>query len=98
MLRTTLWETDGIRVLEFNWSAEQIQFTCSVKPTVSPTFFTARMKGRLQHAFRVAETPTAFSGKVDFARSGRTDANKWKHTLVGKLRRNILWMPDLKSS
>jgi REP element-mobilizing transposase RayT len=66
----SLWETDGIRVLESNWSAEQIQFTCSVKPAVSPTFFTARMKGRLQHALRVAGTPTSFSRKVAFRSIG----------------------------
>ncbi len=65
-----LWETDGIRALEFNWSTDQIQFTCSVKPMVSPTFFTARTKGRLQHALRAAGTPVAFCRKVAFRSIG----------------------------
>ena len=31
--------------------------TFSVRPDVAPTFFTARVKGRLQHALRAAGTP-----------------------------------------
>jgi REP element-mobilizing transposase RayT len=41
-----------------------IQFTFSVKPHVSPVFFAARVKGRLQHALRAAGTPTTFSRKL----------------------------------
>ena len=46
------WENDGMRRLEMRWSAELIQITFSVKPQVSPGFFTSRVKGRLQHALR----------------------------------------------
>ena len=63
-------ETDGIRRLETNWSPNQIQLTCSVKPTVSPVLFTARIKGRLQHALRQANCATRFSRKVAFRTIG----------------------------
>ena len=62
----TLWEDDGMRQLERSWSAELIQFTFSVKPQVSPVFFTSRVKGRLQHALRKSDRPTKFSRKVGF--------------------------------
>ena len=61
-----LWENDGMRRLEMSWSAELIQITFSVKPQVSPVFFTSRVKGRLQHALRKSDHPTAFSRKVGF--------------------------------
>lgn len=66
----SFWETDGIRRLETNWSPKQIQFTCSVKPTVRPVLFTARIKGRLQHALRQANNTTRFSRKVAFRTIG----------------------------
>ncbi len=65
-----LWENDGIRRLEMNWSPNQIQFTCSVKPTVSPILFVARIKGRLQHTLRQCNSRTAFSRKVAFRTIG----------------------------
>ncbi len=65
-----LWETDGIRRLEVNWTNEQIAITCSVKPTVSPTYFVSRIKGRLQHALQVAGYSTGFSRKVSFRTVG----------------------------
>jgi REP element-mobilizing transposase RayT len=65
-----LWESDGLRRLESNWTPSQIQFTFSVKPTVSPLFFVARVKGRLQHAFRSANSPVSFSRKVAFRTIG----------------------------
>jgi len=66
------WETDGIRPLERKWSAEQIQFTCSVRATVSPTVFAGRVKGRLEHAFRKAGTRINFSRKVAFRSLGES--------------------------
>lgn len=63
---TEQWETDGIRYLESSWKPHQIQLTCSVKPTVSPIFFTSRIKGRLQHALRSNKQSVAFSRKVAF--------------------------------
>ncbi len=41
-----------------------IQFTFSVMPGVSLVFFAARVKGRLEHALRLAGMPVAFSRKV----------------------------------
>jgi REP element-mobilizing transposase RayT len=58
------WEADGLRLLEQRFRPEMIQLTFSVKPQVSPVFFAARVKGRLQHAYRAAERPTRFSRKV----------------------------------
>ena len=55
-----------MRRLEMSWSAELIQITFSVKPQVSPVFFTSRVKGRLQHALRKSDHPAAFSRKVGF--------------------------------
>ncbi len=61
-----LWEEDGMRRLEMNWSPKLIQITFSVKPQVAPVFFTSRVKGRLQHALRESGNPTTFSGKIAF--------------------------------
>ena len=58
------WETDGLRVLAQNWTTNQVQFTFSVTPQISPVFFAARAKGRLQHALRLAGKSTKFSRKV----------------------------------
>lgn len=66
-----LWEADGIRRLETKWSSQQINCTCSVKPTVSPIFFVGRIKGRLQHAMQQAGTPIRFSRKVSFRSLGK---------------------------
>ena len=64
------WEADGIRRLETNWTPQQIQFTCSVKPAVSPIFFVSRIKGRLQHSLRLAGMSVRFSRKVAFRSLG----------------------------
>jgi len=64
------WEEDGIRYLERQWCDQSIQFTCSVIPTVSPTLFTSRVKGRLDHALRRSGTPITFSRKVAFRSIG----------------------------
>jgi REP element-mobilizing transposase RayT len=58
------WEEDGIRKLESKWTPEQIQLTVSVKPSVSPVFLARRLKGRLDHALRLAGTPVKFSRKL----------------------------------
>jgi REP element-mobilizing transposase RayT len=58
-------EPDGIRILEHRWSSSAVQIVTSVRPCVSPTFFTARMKGRLNYALRHQGTPVKF--KRNFA-------------------------------
>jgi REP element-mobilizing transposase RayT len=59
---------------------ELIQFTFSVRPKVSPVFFAARVKGRLQHALREAGLTTSFSRKVAVRTVGqnhRTDVEAY---------------------
>lgn len=73
------WESDGIRRLETQWSSQHIQFTCSVKPSVSPVLFVSRIKGRLQHALRQAGTPISFSRKVAFRSLGENKRNEVEH-------------------
>ncbi|HPF99184.1 MAG TPA: hypothetical protein PLE77_03890 [Kiritimatiellia bacterium] len=58
------WAQDHLRLHAIRWRAEQIQMTFRVEPDVSPTFFTSRVKGRLQHALRQARIPVAFSRKI----------------------------------
>ena len=52
------------------WNADEIQLAFSTIPTVAPTLFVARVKGRLQHALRLAGTPVKFSRKVAFRAIG----------------------------
>lgn len=59
-----LWETDGLRLLEHQWSGHRIQLTLSAKPDISPVDVAARIKGRLQHALRTAGCARKFSRKV----------------------------------
>jgi len=59
-----LWEADGLRLLEHQWSAQALQLTLSAKPEVSPVFCAARVKGRLQHALRGAAWQGKFSRNV----------------------------------
>lgn len=80
-----LWEADGLRRLESNWSASQIQFTFSVKPTVSPIFFATRVKGRLQHALRSRNSPVSFSRKVAF----RTIGDNLRQTVEDYIERQV---------
>jgi len=58
------WEGDGLRVLELACSDRQVQALCSVKPRVSPTFFAARLKGRIQNAIREGACAFSFSRKL----------------------------------
>ena len=59
-----LWRGDGFDVLLTEASGGKIQVTAGVLPDVAPAFFAARIKGRLDHAFRKAAIPAAFSRKV----------------------------------
>ncbi len=64
------WATDCLKRISTQWSADQIQLAFSTTPSVSPTQFVARAKGRLQHALRLAGTPVKFSRKVSFRSIG----------------------------
>ena len=65
------WENDGIRLLEYRCQSDQVQVLASVLPTVSPSFFAQRMKGRLDHALRQSGTAISFSRKVSVSTVGR---------------------------
>lgn len=58
------WERDHLRLLEWKFSPERVLMTFSVTPQVTPVLFTARVKGRLDHALRKAGVPVRFSRKV----------------------------------
>jgi REP element-mobilizing transposase RayT len=66
-----LWKKDGLRLLEKNWGTEHISFTFSTTPTVSPVFLAGRVKGRVQHALRLAGQPVKFSRKLAVRSIGR---------------------------
>lgn len=61
---TSLWEADGLRLLEHQWADRHIRLTFSAKPYIAPVDCAARIKGRLQHALRTAGRARKFSRKV----------------------------------
>jgi REP element-mobilizing transposase RayT len=65
-----LWKSDGLTLLTRNWQPDLIQLAFAVTPDVAPTFFTHRVKGRLQHALREAGTPVDFSRKASMRAIG----------------------------
>lgn len=67
----SVWEADGIRLLEYRCEADLVQVLTSVLPTVTPVQFAQRMKGRLDHALRQGGSPVSFSRKVSVATIGR---------------------------
>lgn len=64
------WEADGLRLLTPHATADKVQLLFSVTPTVNPVFFCMRVKGRLQHALRMAGVPVQFRRKVGFRSLG----------------------------
>jgi REP element-mobilizing transposase RayT len=70
------WETDGLRALEKELTAERIQITFSTTPQISPVLITTRAKGRLDHSFRsVAGRSVPFSRKVSLRSVGENTAD-----------------------
>jgi REP element-mobilizing transposase RayT len=65
-----LWESDGLRLLESRWSAQQIHLTFSATPRVSPVLCATRSKGRLQHILRELGRPVNFSRKLSLRTIG----------------------------
>jgi REP element-mobilizing transposase RayT len=65
-----LWKSDGIVLKEWRVRTDSVQILCAAAPEISPVLFTARAKGRLQHALRQAGTPVKFSRKVAFRSLG----------------------------
>ena len=64
------WTTDNLKCISMQWKPQEIQLAFSTIPSVSPMLFVTRVKGRLQHALRLAGTPVKFSRKVSFRSIG----------------------------
>jgi len=64
------WESDGLRVIQHQWTEEKIQILFSTVPDVTPVFVAARVKGRLDHAIREAGLNMPFSRKVSLRSVG----------------------------
>jgi len=70
------WHADSRKRISTQWSADEIQLAFSTIPTGAPTYFVARVKGRLQHALRLAGTPVKFSRKVAFRAVGENHTSE----------------------
>ena len=79
------WEKDGLRILEHGWKPDEIKFTFSAKPEVSPVLLAARAKGRLQHALRAAGKSVKFSRKVSL----RSIGHSTRETIEGYIRTQL---------
>ncbi len=64
------WTTDNLKRLSMRWHDDEIQLAFSTIPSVAPATFVARVKGRLDHALRLAGTPVKLSRKVAFRAVG----------------------------
>lgn len=83
---TSLWEQDGLRLLEHTWSGEGVQLAFSTRPEVSPVFLAARAKGRLQYALRKANPAFAgFSRKVSVRSVGENTSGQVLGYVAGQV-------------
>ncbi len=65
-----LWFDDGLQLESCKIQQNEIQCLFKAIPQVSPVFCCARVKGRLQHAFRKNSSPIDFSRKIGFRSLG----------------------------
>jgi len=79
------WATDNLKRISMRWNADEIQVAFSTTPNVSPTLFVARVKGRLQHALRLAGTPVKFSRKVAFRSIGDNHTSEVEGYIAGQV-------------
>jgi len=91
------WEKDGLRRLTTNWSPTLIQFTFSVRPSVSPVFFAGRVKGRLQHALRHARSAAPFSRKLAVRTIGDNHRREVEAYVSNQVHKEELADPRFKS-
>ena len=68
-----LWEKDGIRLLEAQWSPSLCQVLFSTLPNVSPIFLAQRAKGRLDKALRDSGHSLSWSRKVAVRSIGKNN-------------------------
>ena len=81
-----MWETDGIRLLEYRWTDKMVQLLFSAKPSVSPVFLASRAKGRLDHAIRGARLQMPLTRKLAVRSIGvnsRQEVEKYIERQVG---------------
>ena len=60
----TLWQADGLALLDYRVRGDSTQILFEAGAHTSPLLASQRVKGRLQHALRLADTPVKFSRKV----------------------------------
>ncbi len=65
------WQHDGFTPESLVITATKAHLTCAVTPDITPVFYAARAKGRLQHALRQAGMPCAFSRKASVRALGK---------------------------
>lgn len=65
-----VWLTDGLKLEKYLIKDDKIQILFYAKHNIAPITFVSRIKGRLQHALRQADTPIKFSRKVAFRSLG----------------------------
>jgi REP element-mobilizing transposase RayT len=58
------WRTDGFEVVSARVTPTLIQITCRVEPSCTPVHYATRIKGRLQHALRMAGVHQSFARKL----------------------------------
>jgi REP element-mobilizing transposase RayT len=93
-----LWERDGIRVLESACSDAQLQILCSVRPSVAPVVFVARLKGRRQHALRGQGLPAPFSRKLAMRSIGDNSTADGEQYILNQVRKEQLADPRFEES
>lgn len=93
---TRAWTADGLTPISHRCTPGQIQFTVEAEPDRSPTFITARIKGRLQHALRQEGTPASFSRKVSLRSLGENTADIVRSYLALQTSRSSLADPQYR--
>lgn len=95
---TSQWESDGLRLLEQQWSNELVQLTFSTKPHVSPKLLAQRVKGRLQHIFRNAGSSVQFARHFSVRAIGNNTHSTVEHYIRKQVSRGDLADPRYQRS
>jgi len=92
------WNDDGLRLLEHTVPGDRLHMTFGVRPDVSPEFFVARVKGRLQHGYRQSGSQVKFSRKVAFRGIGDNTRATVENYVRDQLNRADLADPRYRES
>jgi REP element-mobilizing transposase RayT len=68
------WATEGIRYRSHRITGQQIQLLVSADADRAPVLIAQRLKGRLQHAWRQAETPVQFKRRFSLRSLGKNNS------------------------